>query len=82
MAKTFDIKPTMDTMVDYTNPILDSYRSLTHDAILIYGFVIEQAASGAVKAKFSIEDGLRYKSWLHIMYESYSMTDTLLSIRF
>ena len=49
----------MDTLVDYTNPVLDQYRHYTHDAILIYGFIPEKTSSGAIKARFTIEDGLR-----------------------
>ena len=51
----------MDTLVDYTNPILDSYRSSTHDAILVYGFIPERASSGAFKTSFTLQDGLKYK---------------------
>ena len=49
----------MDTMVDYVNPKLMSYRSFSHDAIQIYGFTMKKSANGAVKAKMSIKDGLR-----------------------
>ena len=49
----------MDTLVDYTNPVLDQYRHYTHDAILIYGFIPEKSSSGAIKARFTIEDGIR-----------------------
>ena len=49
----------MDTMVDYVSPKLASYRSVTHDAIQIYGFAMKNSANGAVKAKMSIKDGLR-----------------------
>ena len=49
----------MDTLVDYTNPVLDQYRHYTHDAILIYGFIPEKTSSGAIKARFTIEDGIR-----------------------
>ena len=53
-------KSELDTLVDYTNSILTSYRSLTHDAIMIYGFDIEHASAGALKTTFTIEDGLRW----------------------
>ena len=53
-------KPTMDTLIDYTNPLLDSYRSSTHDAILVYGFIPDRASSGVIKTTFMLEDGLRY----------------------
>ena len=49
----------MDTMVDYASPKLADYRSVSHDAILIYGFVMKNSANGAVMAKMSINDGLR-----------------------
>ena len=49
----------MDTMVDYVSLELTSYRSFSHDAIKIYGFGVKNSASGAVKAKMSIKDGLR-----------------------
>ena len=52
-------KPTMDVMVDYTNTLLHQYRTFTHDAILIYGFIPDNASTGAIKALFTIEDGLR-----------------------
>ena len=49
----------MDTIIDYTNPMLDSYRSFTHDVVLIHGFTMKRTTNGAVKAKFTIKDGLR-----------------------
>ena len=52
----------MDTMVDYTNTILDSFRSDVFDAIMIYGFTVGNAATGVVKAKMKILDGLRFIS--------------------
>ena len=51
----------MDTLVDYTNPLLDSYRSSTHDAILIYGFIPDRANDGAFKTSFILQDGLKYE---------------------
>ena len=53
-------KSELDTLVDYKNSILTSYRSLTHDAIMIYGFDIEHASGGVLKTTFTIEDGLRW----------------------
>ena len=53
------IKPSMERELDYTNPLLDNYRTATHDAIMVYGFIPANAESGALKAKFTIEDGLR-----------------------
>ena len=50
----------METLVDYTNPLLDSYRSFTHDAILIHGFIPENAQTGALKALFVVSDGIRF----------------------
>ena len=49
----------MDKMVDYTDSKLASYRSFSHDAVLIYGFTMKHTSNGAVKAKMSIKDGLR-----------------------
>ena len=48
----------MDTMVDYVNSKLTSYRSFSHDAILLYGFGMKNSENGAGKAKMSIKDGL------------------------
>ena len=50
----------MDTLVDYTNPLLDSYRSSTHDAILVYGFIPDRANDGVFKTSFTLQDGLKY----------------------
>mgnify|MGYP003338730657 CR=1 FL=1 len=52
-------KSTMDTLVDYTNSLLDTYRSLTHDAIMIYGFIPDNASTATLKARFKIQDGIR-----------------------
>ena len=52
-------KQNMDTMVDYVSSKLTSYRSVSHDAILIYGFGMKHTTNGAVKAKMTIKDGLR-----------------------
>ena len=49
----------MDTIVDYVSSKLTSYRTFSHDAILIYGFGMKHSDNGAVKAKMSIKDGLR-----------------------
>ena len=49
----------MDVLVDYTNPLLEQYRSFTHDAILIYGFIPENTSTGAIKGVFKIAEGLR-----------------------
>ena len=35
----------MNVLVDYTNSMLDQYRSFTHDAILIYGFIPENTST-------------------------------------
>ena len=53
-------QPTIEALVDYTNPLLNSYRSFTHDAILIHGFIPEKAETGTLKALFTISDGIRY----------------------
>ena len=49
----------MDTMIDYDSNILNSFRTNVFDAIMIYGFLIGKAATGIVKAKLKILDGLR-----------------------
>ena len=49
----------MDILVDYTNPLLQQYRSFTHDAIFIYGFIPENAQTGTIKGSFIIAEGLR-----------------------
>ena len=49
----------MERELDYTNSLLDNYRTATHDAIMVYGFIPANAENGAPKAKFTIEDGLR-----------------------
>ena len=49
----------METQVDYTNALLDTYRSFTHDAIMIHGFIPDNAATGALKARFIVSDGIR-----------------------
>ena len=48
----------MSTMVDYTNSALENYRSFAHDAVMIYGFILENSSIDALKARFHIEDGL------------------------
>ena len=40
------------------------YRTVSHDVILVYGFVPKGASQGIIKAKFRIEDGLRKGSWI------------------
>ena len=52
-------QPQMDSMVDYDNNILNTFRSNVYDAIMIYGFQLEKASTGIVKAKLKILDGLR-----------------------
>ena len=54
-----ELQPEMDTMVDYTNNILNAFRTNVFDAIMVYGFTIGTAATGIVKAKLKIFDGLR-----------------------
>ena len=48
----------MRTMIDYSNSMLESYRSFAHDAVMIYGFILENSSIDALKARFHIEDGL------------------------
>ena len=57
------LKSTLETLVDYTNPLLDAYRSFTHDAILIHGFIPKKAETGTLKARFTISDGMRFISY-------------------
>ena len=49
----------MQEHIEYGTSELESYRSVTQDAIKIYGFRIKKADSGKVKARFRIENGLR-----------------------
>ena len=49
----------MQEHIEYGTSELESYRSVTKDAIKIYGFRIKKADSGKVKARFRIENGLR-----------------------
>ena len=56
----FIFQPTIEALVDYTNPLLNSYRSFTHDAILVHGFIPEKAETGTLKALFTISDGIRF----------------------
>lgn len=49
----------MDTMISIDDPKLDRYRSFSHDAVMLYGFTMKDTKTGAVKAKFTIKDGLR-----------------------
>ena len=69
----FSFKPTMQDLVDYTNPVLNSYRSFTHDAILIHGFIPEKAETGTLKALFTISDGIRL-----IRYRSITVIQTVM----
>jgi len=55
-----NFQSTIEALVDYTNPLLNSYRSFTHDAILIHGFIPEKAETGILKALFTITDGIRF----------------------
>ena len=45
--------------MDYTNSILNAFRTNVYDSIMIYGFSVGEAATGIVKAKLKILDGLR-----------------------
>ena len=58
------INQEMDTMVDYTNSILNSFRTNIFDAVMIYGFGVGKASTGIVKAKVKILDGLsEWANW-------------------
>ena len=58
-SKSATFQSQMDTMVDYDNNILGTFRSNVYDAIMIYGFQLGKASTGIVKAKLKILDGLR-----------------------
>ena len=49
----------MQLHVDYGTAEIQSYRSLTHDVIKIYGFRFKNTEAGRVKDTFRIEEGLR-----------------------
>ena len=49
----------MQLHVEYGTADIQSYRSLTHDVIKIYGFRFKNAETGMLKGTFRIEEGLR-----------------------
>ena len=49
----------MQLHVEYGTDDIQSYRSLTHDVIKIYGFRFKNTETGTVKGTFRIEEGLR-----------------------
>ena len=55
----FVINPAMEHHVEYGTPEIQSLRSVTHDVINIYGFRVKKNDNGLIKARFSIEEGLR-----------------------
>ena len=55
----FVVDPAMELHVEYGTSDIESYRSVTHDVIKIYGFRFKNNANGQIKAAFVIEDGLR-----------------------
>lgn len=52
------IQDNMSTMIDYGSSTLEFYRSFVYDAIMLYGFVLENSSTDVLKARFQIEDGL------------------------
>lgn len=55
----FVINSEMKDHVDYGIPEIQSYRSVTHDIIRIYGFRFKNVDAGKIKATMAIEEGLR-----------------------
>ena len=49
----------MEQHVEYGTTEIQSYRSLTHDVIKIYGFRFKNTETGMLKGTFRIEEGLR-----------------------
>ena len=49
----------MQLHVEYGTADIQSYRSLTHDVIKVYGFRFKNTETGTVKGTFRIEEGLR-----------------------
>ena len=63
----FVVNPDMELHVEYGTSDIESYRTVTHDAIKIYGFRFKNNVNGKIKAKFIIEDGLRKRVGLRII---------------
>ena len=62
----FVIDSAMEHHVKYGTSEIQSYRSVTHDIISIYGFRLKNAENGKIKATFRIEEGLRKRFDLSI----------------
>ena len=62
----FVVNPAMELHVEYGTSDIESYRTVTHDVIKIYGFRFKNNENGQIKAKFRIEDGLRKRVGLRI----------------
>ena len=55
----FVIEPAMEHHVEYGTSELQSYRTVAHDAIKLYGFRFKNAETGKIKVSLRIEEGLR-----------------------
>ena len=55
----FVVNPDMDLHVKYGTSEIESYRTVNHDVIKIYGFRFKNNENGQIKTTFGIEDGLR-----------------------
>ena len=66
----------MQLHVDYGTVEIQSYRSLTHDVIKIYGFRFKNTETGKVKGTFRIEDGLR-KGVVLLQFQTIFFTTSL-----
>ena len=62
----------MEQHVEYGTTAIESYRSLTHDVIKIYGFRFKNIENGMLKGTFRIEEGLRKRVNLLKKYDSRS----------
>jgi len=71
----FVVNPDMDLHVEYGTSEIESYRTVTHDVIKIYGFRFKNNENGQIKAIFRIEDGLRKRVALCLL------NDTILESR-
>lgn len=55
----FVVETAMENHVSYGIPEIQSYRSLTHDVVKIYGFTFKNTEAGKIIAQFRIEEGLK-----------------------
>ena len=55
----FVVNPAMELHVEYGTTDIESYRTVTHDVIKIFGFRFKNNENGQIKTKFRIEEGLR-----------------------